>query len=46
MKRLLVLAVLVSIVSILAACTVGPTGQPTLLIDTLAQNFTDDAFQK
>ena len=46
MKRLLVLAVLVSIVSILAACTVGPTGQPRLLVDTIAEKFTEDAFQK
>ncbi len=46
MKRLLVLAVLVSIVSILAACTVGPTGQPRLLVDTIAEQFTEDAFQK
>ncbi len=46
MKRLLVLAVLVSLVSILAACTVGPSGQPRLLVDTIAEKFTEDAFAK
>ena len=46
MKRLLVLAVLVSFVSILAACTVGPSGQPRLLVDTIAEKFAEDAFAK
>lgn len=46
MKRLVVLAVLVSIVSILAACTVGPSGQPRLLVDTIAEQLSNDATQK
>jgi hypothetical protein len=43
MKRLLILAVLVSI---LAGCTVGPTGQPRLLVDTIVDQFAEDATAK
>lgn len=46
MKRLLALAVLVSIISILAGCTVGPSGQPRFLIDILTEKFVEDAKQK